>query len=330
MRVVMIVPTGIGCPIGGHAGDANPAAALLSSVCDELIVHPNVVNASDINEMRDNVLYVEGSALDAFLRDHIALRRVKCGSNRVLVVTNSPAPTATRNAVGAARATLGLDVEIMELLEPLKMEAYIDEGGAAAGLCSGIGALVSQVRSSGLTFDAVAVSSEIEVDRDVAFLYLRVGGVNPWGCVEAMVSKEVSKALGIPVAHAPVGGVIDDTFDEVVDDRRAAECVSTAYLHCVLKGLRRSPQLISAFRLPSDLTVNDIDMLVSPASCWGPPHDACAGSGIEIVWVEENLPEIALSPGTVVDGYTLVANYLEAAGLIAARLVGVSVDSVTR
>ena len=32
MNVVMIIPTGIGCEIGGHAGDANPIAKLLSSV----------------------------------------------------------------------------------------------------------------------------------------------------------------------------------------------------------------------------------------------------------------------------------------------------------
>ena len=40
---VMLVPTGINCEIGGHAGDATPAARLLASVCDQLFIHPNIV-----------------------------------------------------------------------------------------------------------------------------------------------------------------------------------------------------------------------------------------------------------------------------------------------
>ncbi|MBW7990019.1 MAG: DUF3326 domain-containing protein [Planctomycetes bacterium] len=56
MLGVFIVPTGIGAEIGGHSGDATPAAKLIAAACDKLIVHPNVVNASDINEMSENML----------------------------------------------------------------------------------------------------------------------------------------------------------------------------------------------------------------------------------------------------------------------------------
>ena len=34
MNVVFIVPTGIGAEIGGHAGDANPAAKLIAAACE--------------------------------------------------------------------------------------------------------------------------------------------------------------------------------------------------------------------------------------------------------------------------------------------------------
>src|SRR5207249_2422450 len=67
-NAVMLVPTGIGCEIGGHAGDAGPAARLLASVCDRLILHPNVVNGSDMNEMPENALYVESSVLCRLLQ----------------------------------------------------------------------------------------------------------------------------------------------------------------------------------------------------------------------------------------------------------------------
>ena len=37
-NAVLLVPTGIGAEIGGHAGDATPVAALLASVCDTLVI----------------------------------------------------------------------------------------------------------------------------------------------------------------------------------------------------------------------------------------------------------------------------------------------------
>ncbi|MCZ6701780.1 MAG: DUF3326 domain-containing protein, partial [Ignavibacteria bacterium] len=62
-NAVLLIPTGIGAEIGGHCGDGNAVARLIASACDNLITHPNVVNASDINEMTENTLYVEGSII---------------------------------------------------------------------------------------------------------------------------------------------------------------------------------------------------------------------------------------------------------------------------
>ena len=100
INVVMIIPTGIGADIGGHAGDANPAAKLLAAACDTLVVHPNVVNASDINEMPPNALYVDGYMLDRFLDERISLQP---GYNeKILLVVNKPVNNQTVNAVSAA------------------------------------------------------------------------------------------------------------------------------------------------------------------------------------------------------------------------------------
>ena len=82
-NVVFLVPTGIGAEIGGHSGDAGPVARLLGSACDNLITHPNTVNASDINEIPDNGLYVEGSVITALIMGTIALQKVR--SNRVML-----------------------------------------------------------------------------------------------------------------------------------------------------------------------------------------------------------------------------------------------------
>ena len=79
---MLVVPTGIDADIGGHAGDAGPAARLLAAASDRLITHPNVVNGADINEMPENTLYVEGSVLTRLMMGTAGLAPVR--ANRVL------------------------------------------------------------------------------------------------------------------------------------------------------------------------------------------------------------------------------------------------------
>ena len=86
-NVVLAIPTGIGAELGGHAGDAGPVANLLAEVSDRLVLHPNVVNASDLNEMPTNAWYVEGSVLARLLMGTVGLRPVR--RNRVLVVVDA-------------------------------------------------------------------------------------------------------------------------------------------------------------------------------------------------------------------------------------------------
>ena len=111
MNVVMIVPTGIGCAIGGSCGDAGSSARLLGETCDSLLLHPNVTNASDLNEQPHNALYIEGSILDRFLEGKILLEKVNY--NKILVVVNEKADYQSVNAVSAARCCLGIDAEIL-------------------------------------------------------------------------------------------------------------------------------------------------------------------------------------------------------------------------
>ena len=74
-NAVMLIPTGVDCAIGGHAGDATPAARLLASQVDNLVLHPNVVNASDVNEQTDNCLYVEGSLICRMMMGTVGLQQ---------------------------------------------------------------------------------------------------------------------------------------------------------------------------------------------------------------------------------------------------------------
>lgn len=319
-NVVMIVPTGIGCSIGGHAGDATPAAKLLASVSDTLVLHPNVVNASDINEMPANAIYVEGSTLDRMLAGKIRLERAPFG-NHVLVVVNKAEPVII-NGVNAACSTIGMTAEILELVTPLRMVAEFKENGAASGTVSGVPELLHQIKA--VRHDALAVVTPIEVSKEVAESYCRNGGVNPWGGVEAVASAMIAREHQVPVAHAPFVPASDSlaSFNEEVDPRMAAEMVSSAYLFCVMKGLHRAPRPHEG---PRGFGVEDVDVLVSPRSCWGPPHRACNRYGIPILVVVEN---DCLVKAEKEGPCTFVANYLEAAGVLAAMGAGVVPNTV--
>jgi len=321
MNIVLIIPTGIGATIGGHAGDANPVCKLLASLSDTLITHPNVVNASDINEMPDNVFYVEGSILDRFLAGEFSLKQPL--QNKILVVTNPPIRNDTINAVSAAEVTIGIDAKILELNTPLRMVATY-KGGIATGDVVGWQELVEQVKD--IKYDALAIHTPIEVPRDTALSYYRTGGVNPWGGVEAKASKLIATALNKPVAHAPLENTPqEDTelyniMNEIVDPRIAPEVISYCYLHCVLKGLNKAPRISTR-----GLSVDDIDVMVSPDGCYGKPHKACLKQGIPVIVVRENKTIYNEQPHSQ---FIYADNYWEAAGIISCMKSGIKKESV--
>ena len=329
MNVVLIVPTGIGCEIGGHAGDAQPVAKLIGKCCANLITHPNVVNASDINEMPDNTLYVEGSSLDKFLQNKISLRPVK--QNKILVAVHK-VDWQSMNAVNAARASIGCNAEIVELTTPLRLVATI-VNGCASGEVYGWEELVEQVKD--YEFDALGIATPIEVSPTTLKDYFISGGVNPVGGVEAVASKLIAEKLGKPVAHGPVDYSLQE-FKEVVDPRRSVEMITENFVHCLLKGLNKAPAIIDENITPSlnDIKVSDVDIMISPAGCWGIPHEECYIKNIPIMIVEENrcvLNNGYPDTGKEEDGNLIfVSNYIEAAGYLMSMQAGVYPPTVRR
>lgn len=320
MNVVMIVPTGIEAEIGGHAGDANPTAKLIASVSDIFITHPNVLNASDINEMTENTWYVEGSILDRFLEGTVKLE--KPFNNKILLVANKPIRNETINAISAARMTIGCEIEVVELEKELKMIANITEKGAG-GEVIGVESLCDQVSS--YRFDALAIATAIDCSKEVALNYFKNGGINPWGGVEAIASKMIANRINKPVAHAPIESedVELKHLNEVVDCRMAAEMISQCYIHCVFKGLHKAPRI----NFDTGLSFKDVHCLVSPINCVGRPHKACMDHGIPVIAVKENTTCL---DDEMPDEFIVVENYLEAVGAIVAMGEGISMASVRR
>ena len=342
-NAALLVPTGIGAAIGGHAGDATPVARLLASVCDTLITHPNVVNASDINEMPANALYVEGSVVCRLLMGTAGLQPVR--ANRVLAVVDShPDPFFIKlavNAVNAAHASYGLLCPgIVALEPPLVMRATYTGSTRAAGSVEDIDRLFDLLDSRRHEYDAVALSSVISVPfRYYADYYSSHGDmVNPWGGVEAMLTHAISSRYDVPSAHSPMleSQEVLDVELGIVDPRMAAESISTTFLQSVLKGLQRSPRIVAgpdAMREPGVLTARDVSCLVLPQGCLGLPTLAALEQGIPVIEVEENanLMRNDLSALPWRQGqFHQVANYWEAAGVMAALKAGINPASVRR
>ena len=341
-NIVMLVPTGIGAEIGGHAGDATPAATLLASVCDALVTHPNVLNASDLIQVPPNALYVEGSVISRLLMGTVGLRRVR--ANRLLVVIQDHHDrlfkSAAYNAVNAARATYGLQVcDIVEVDPAFRMVAEHTASGTAAGEVHGLDYLWSALDRYSGEYDAVAINSVIEVPSHFHWDYYKLMGamVNPWGGVEAMLTHAVSSRYGVPAAHSPMfeSREIADMDLGVVDSRMAAETVSLTFLQSILRGLQYAPRLspISEAGPATALTAGDIACVVMPDGCLGIPTIAALEQGILVVGVKENrnimrndLSALPWKSGQ----YIQVDNYWEAAGLLAALRVGLDPGSVRR
>ncbi len=342
-NAVMIVPTGIRAEIGGHAGDAGPAARLLASVCDTLITHPNVVNASDINELSGNGLYVEGSVLTQLLMGTVGLKKVR--SNRVMLVIDKHPDSRISdfaiNSASAGRAALGMECPlVIEMEETMRARTEYSSSGRAVGEIEYFERLCGVLEKHRGEYDAVALASIIEVSKDLQVEYFKSDGeiVNPWGGCEAMISHAVTMLFGVPAAHAPMLESIEMLNLRLgeVDPRMGAEAISAGFLYCVLKGLYKSPRIITdrmLFAHRDVMTAEDVSCLVIPDGCLGLPTLAALEQGIAVIAVKENRNCMKNELGELgfgADKLFIVDNYLEAVGVMAALRAGVCLGSVRR
>jgi len=215
---------------------------------------------------------------------------------------------------------------------------YSEVSGCAAGKIEKLENLIKVLEEHRDKYDAVALASTIKVPKKYHTEYFLTDMVNPWGGVEAMLTHSISSILNIPSAHAPMmeTSEILNLNVGVVDPRKAAEAVSVTYLHCVFKGLHRSPKLVedtSLFNNSNVLSASDISCLIIPDGCVGLPTLAALEQEIPVIAVRENknlmknnLEDLPFKSGKLF----IVDNYLEAVGVMQALKAGVTLESVRR
>lgn len=337
---VQIIPTGIRCEFGGYAGDATPVTNLLASAADILVTHPNAVNASDLNEMAENVLYVEGKSLDDFLLGHIGL--VPTSSNRIgtfVDPTGSAYLDHVINTLNAARSVKGISCRDYTVLErEFGVEIGWSESGCAVGTVAHPGTVLRAVDlliSEGA--DAVGGVSVIHgVTREMFAQHLAGEIPNPSGGVEAIITHLISKVFRIPTAHAPLPYYQDVKMAGVDNPRASAEFISTPHYYSVLKGLARAPRLVplsALSQVPSPaISLNNVAAVVMPASCLGGvPALAAEYSDVPVIAVRENVTLLNVTNARMhMKNVMEVDSYLEAAGVLLALRKGISLESLRR
>jgi hypothetical protein len=337
LPTLMVVPTGVGCRVGGFAGDALPAARLLAAASGCLITHPNVLNAAALYWSDPRLHYVEGWALNRFAAGELALAP-GCRQRVGLVMdaaVEEPLRLRHLQVTRACAASLGLAIgPVVTTEEPLGVGLQRGSSGASWGTIAAVGALLragERVVAGGAT--AVAVVARFPDDPGGSALeaYRHGEGVDGLAGAEAVISHLLSRHLRVPCAHAPALAPLPP--DPQLDPRAAAEEIAHTFLPCVLVGLSRAPDLVP---LPAPATRGGLPLLradqlgavVVPAGALGGEAVlASAERGVPLISVHGN--PCVLQVNGMALGLPVVeaASYAEAAGLVLALREGLALET---
>ena len=337
--VLNIVPTGIGCSIGGYAGDATPVTNLLATTADYLITNPNAVNASNFINLKDNIVYAEGHSIDLFCQGKV---------NFCLPYTNKVGLIIEKsedwqldvlfNIINTVRAIYGVDIiEPIITDTPIYSRCRQNDAGAFVGTVDNPEVLLNaskELIEKGA--QAVAVTTNVqELPADLYAKHFTGEYPNPVGGVEAIISHLIMKTFQIPAAHAPLLNIKElNLAHNVVDARGAGEMASKSGLACILVGLQKAPQIrVQPYtRMVDMINLNNLLAIVIPAtSLGGAPILQAQKYHIPVIAVHENQTILDVSPSKIqLDNVIQVNNYVEAAGTILALKSGICLESLSR
>lgn len=344
LPTVLVVPTGIGCAIGGYAGDALPAARLLAAASGCLITHPNVMNGAALYWRDPRIHYVEGWGLDRFAAGALALRPVRRQRVGLLLDAGIEEELRLRHlqVADGCRATLGLEIgPVLSTDEPLEVALELGRSGASWGRLGRPDALLragERLRDAGATAIAVVARFPEDPESEALAAYRGGSGVDALAGAEAVISHLLSSHLGLPCAHAPALSPLPLT--PALDPRAAGEELGTTFLPCVLVGLSRAPDLVpwpapaapmaAVSADPALLRSEAIGAVVAPAGALGGAAVlACAERGVPVIAVANPcvLEVTAEALGLAV---LPAASYAEAAGLLLALREGIAPAALQR
>ncbi len=355
LPTLLVIPTGVGCVVGGYAGDGLPAARLLAAASGCLITHPNVMNGASLYWSDRRIHYVEGWALDRFAAAELALAPV--AGRRVGLLLDAGIEPQLRarqlQAAEACRATLGLSIGPVVTTEvPLGVGLSLGPSGSSWGTLERPDALLragEKLVAAGATAIAAVARFPEDPESEALVAYRAGSGVDALAGAEAVISHLLVRHLGIPCAHAPALAPLP--LDPALDPRAAAEELGHTFLPCVLVGLSRAPDLLPLG--PDDVTAggwpgrperwpagrfgsgqaltragglleaSSLGAVVAPAGALGGEAVlACAARGVPLIAVAGNACLLQVSGEALGLEVISASSYAEAAGLVLALREG--------
>ena len=355
LPTLLVIPTGVGCVVGGYAGDGLPAARLLAAASGCLITHPNVMNGASLYWSDRRIHYVEGWALDRFAAAELALAPV--AGRRVGLLLDAGIEPQLRarqlQAAEACRATLGLSIGPVVTTEvPLGVGLSLGPSGSSWGTLERPDALLragEKLVAAGATAIAAVARFPEDPESEALVAYRAGSGVDALAGAEAVISHLLVRHLGIPCAHAPALAPLP--LDPDLDPRAAAEELGHTFLPCVLVGLSRAPDLLPLG--PDDVTAggwpgrperwpagrfgsgqeltragglleaSSLGAVVAPAGALGGEAVlACAARGVPLIAVAGNACLLQVSGEALGLEVISASSYAEAAGLVLALREG--------
>jgi hypothetical protein len=335
LPTLMVLPTGIGCEVGGYAGDAVPAARLLAAASGCLVTHPNVMNGASLYWSDGRIHYVEGSSLDRFAAGELALEPVRRQRIGLLLDAGIEEELRLRHlqVADGCRASLGLTVgPVVTTRAPLGVSLSQGQSGASWGCLERPDLLLEageRLRDAGATAIAVVARFPDDPDSEALTAYRQGGGVDALAGAEAVISHLLSRHLNLPCAHAPALSPLE--LDPQLDPRAAGEELGYTFLPCVLLGLSRAPSLQPLDRAsPSAIRPDQIGAVVAPAGALGGAAVlACAERGVPVIAVE-NPCVLQVTAEALGLEAIVVSSYSEAAGVVLALREGLDPDALRR
>ncbi|NDF63444.1 MAG: DUF3326 domain-containing protein, partial [Synechococcaceae bacterium WBB_3_034] len=194
LPTVMVIPTGIGCELGGYAGDAIPAARLLAAASGCLITHPNVMNAAALYWSDPRIHYVEGSSLDRFAAGALALRPVRRQRIGLLLDAGIEPELRQRHlqVADGCRASLGLEIgPVVDTDQPLEVSLSLGASGISWGRLGRPDALLragARLKGAGATAIAVVARFPDDPGSTALTAYRQGSGVDALAGAEAVIS----------------------------------------------------------------------------------------------------------------------------------------------
>ncbi len=333
---IFIVPTGIGCDIGGFAGDALPAAKLLASASGCLITNPNVMNGGSLSESDDRIFYVEGYSLDRFAKGELGLQKNNHQKIGIIFDSEIERNILTRHlqVADACISTLGINIcSYVMTHNPINVVLSKQKSGGSSGYIKNPNELINaaqRLKEEGATAIAIVTKFPDNLESEEIDLYRQGKGIDSIAGVEAVISHLISKYLKLPCAHAPAFPQAE--IEESLDPRAASEEIGFTFLPSVLIGLSKAPNLIE---LPCEgnniLYPNEVETIVVPSGALG--GEAVLASmerGINIIAVKSSCALNVVNSYFEYPNFNEVNNYFEAAGLLLSISEGINPKSIKR